>query len=247
MAISIVHEVWQSTMQNAYYAAMEQGGLIDAGTHAAATLEEMGVPNWVIEKNLCPGLPNWEALKDCQENFATPDSGGKGRWLEGPQSWHGDVMPNRVKGLGLDDKWVVKFAGAADSLWAELKAAEKEGRGTIIFNWTPNFTDASGFTFIEFPAYYDGCRIADGGDMATTGCGSPVGWLKKGANYRLPKSHPQAYTAFTKLSFTTPQIGSMAALVDVDGMTHADAAVKWLADNEDVWKPWTVSVLGATN
>ena len=245
--ITLVHEVWQSTMQNAYYNAMEKGGLIDAGTHAAATLEEMGVPNWVIEKNLCPGLPNWEALKNCHEVFATADSGGKGRWLEGPQSWHGDVMPNRVKGLGLDDTWVVKFAGGADALWTELKAAEKEGRGTIIFNWSPNFTDASGFTFIEFPPYFDGCRIADGGTVETTGCGSPPGWLKKGANYKFAKTHPKAYAAFSRLSFTTPQIGQMAALVDVDGLTVEDAGKKWLADNEAVWKPWTVSVLGHGN
>jgi glycine betaine/proline transport system substrate-binding protein len=39
----------------------------------------------------------------------------------------------------------------------------------------------------------------------------------------------------------------MAALVDVDGMTHEDAAKKWLADNKDVWTPWTVSTLGAGN
>ncbi len=247
--LTIVHEVWQSTMQNAYFNAMEKGGLIDAGTHAAATLEEMGVPNWVIEKGLCPGLPNWEALKSeaCYKNFATPDSGGKGRWLEGPLSWHGNVMPNRVKGLGLEDKWVVKFAGGADALWTELKAAEKEGRGTIIFNWTPNFTDASGFTFIEFPPYFEGCRMIDGGTLETTGCGSPPGWLKKGANYRFPKTHPKAYTAFSRLSFTTPQIGEMAALVDVHGMGHEEAAKKWLADNEAVWKPWTVSVLGHGN
>ena len=111
----------------------------------------------------------------------------------------------------------------------------------------PNFTDASGFTFIEFPPYYDGCRIADGGDLSTTGCGSPKGWLKKGAFWKFPKTHPNAYRAFSQLSFTTPQIGSMAALVDVDKMTHADAAAKWLKDNEDVWKPWSVSVLGEGN
>ena len=53
----------------------------------------------------------------------------------------------------------------ADALWAELRtAAKKEGRGTIVFNWTPNFTDADGFVFIELPEYYDGCRVADGGD-----------------------------------------------------------------------------------
>lgn len=236
--LTIGHEVWQATHQNAFYNAMEQGGLIDVGTHAAETREEMGVPNWVIEKNLCPGLPDWEALKECSAAFSTPDSEGKGRWLEGPQSWHGDVMPNRLKGLELDDKWVVKFAGTGDALWAELAAAEKEGRGTIIFNWTPNFTDATGFTFIEFPPYFDGCRISDGGDLTTTGCGSPRGWLKKAAYYQFPKTHPQAYTAFSRVSFTTPQIGEMAALVDVEGMTHEDAAKKWLADNEEVWKPW---------
>ena len=47
--------------------------------------------------------------------------------LEGPQSWHGDLIPQRVVALGLGDLWMVKFAGSADALWAELAAAEKEG------------------------------------------------------------------------------------------------------------------------
>ena len=45
--------------------------------------------------------------------------------------------------------------------------------------------------------------------------------------------------AFSQMSFNAGQIGSMAALVDIDGMDHKDAAKKWLADNEDVWKPFT--------
>jgi glycine betaine/proline transport system substrate-binding protein len=234
--VTISHEVWQSTFGASFYNAMEKGGVIDAGNHAATTLEEMGVPGYVIEQNLCPGLPNWEALKDCPEVFATADSDGKGRWLEGPQSWHGDLMPDRIKALGLEDLYTVKFAGGADALWAELDSAKKEGRGIITFNWTPNFTDADGFVFIEFPEYYDGCRIEDGGDGK---CGSPKGWLKKAANYKFPKTHPLAYKAYTKISFTTTQIGQMAALVDIDKMSHQDAATKWLADNEDVWKPFT--------
>ncbi len=234
--VSISHEVWQSTFGASFFNAMSKGGLIDAGTHSAATLEEMGVPQYVIDDNLCPGLPNWEALKDCQEVFATADSEGKGRWLEGPQSWHGDLMPVRLEALGLGDQYVVKFAGGADAIWAELASAKKEGRGIITFNWTPNFTDAEGFAFIEFPAYTDGCRVADGGDGA---CGSPKGWLKKAAHYKLPKTHPAAYTAFSKMDFTSTHIGQMAALVDIDGMSHQEAGAKWLADNEAVWKPFT--------
>ena len=234
--ITISHEVWQSTFGKSFYNAMAKGGVIDAGTHAATTLEEMGVPQYVIDNNLCPGLPNWEALKNCKSVFATADSGGKGRWLEGPQSWHGDLMPVRIDALGLGDDYVVKFAGGADAIWAELASAKKEGRGIITFNWTPNFTDAEGFVFIEFPEYTDGCRKEDGGDGA---CGSPKGWLKKAANYKFPKTHPAAYTAFSKLSFTTAQIGQMAALVDVDKLSHQDAAKKWLTDNENIWKPFT--------
>ena len=238
--LHVAHETWESTMALPFYEAMDKGGLIDAGSHDLVTFEEMGIPNWVIDEGLCPGLPNWEALKspECAANFATADSGGKGRWLEGPYEWHTDVMPNRLKGLGIDDLWMVKFAGSADALWAELDAAKKEGRGTVIFNWSPNFTDAAGFTFIEFPPYFEGCRLENGGSLETTGCGSPKGWLKKAAHIKFPITHPAAYKFYTKMSFTAPQIGLMADLVDNQGMSHADAATKFIADHRDLMDLW---------
>jgi len=237
--VTISHEVWESAFGKSFTTALDKGGLLDWGDHEARTLEDMGYPNWVVDKGLCPGLPDWTALKnpDCAKNFTTPDSpDGKGRMLEGPQTWHGDLIPQRVDALGLGDLWWVKFAGSADALWAELAAAEKEGRGTIIFNWTPNFTDGAGFTFIDFPPYTAGCRPEDGGDGK---CGSPDGYLKKAVHADFPKTHPAAAAAFKKMSFSTSQIGAMAALVDIDKMTHQDAAKKWLADNESVWKAFT--------
>ena len=84
--VTISHEVWQSTFGKSFYAAMAKGGIIDAGNHDTVSLEEVGVPQWVIDQNLCPGLPNWEALKNCKDVFTTVDSGGKGRILDGPQS-----------------------------------------------------------------------------------------------------------------------------------------------------------------
>ena len=233
--LHVAHETWESTMALPFYAAMDKGGLIDAGSHDLITFEEMGVPNWVIEEGLCPGLPSWEALKspECAANFATPDSEGKDRWLEGPYEWHTEVMPNRLKGLGIDDLWMVKFAGTADALWAELEAAKKEGRGTIIFNWSPNFTDAAGFTFIDFPPYFEGCRLENGGTLETTGCGSPKGWLKKAAHIKFPITHTSAYKFYTKMEFTAPNIGEMANYVDNEGMTHAEAATAYIANNRD--------------
>ena len=234
--VTLAHEVWESAFGKSFDTAREKGGVLDWGDHEARTIEDMGYPDWAAK--YCPGLPDWNALKspDCAKAFATPDSGGKGRMLEGPQSWHGDLIPQRIEALGLGDLWTVKFAGGADALWAELKAAEAEGRGTIIFNWTPNFTDGKGFTFIDFPPYYDGCRPVDGGDGK---CGAPDGYLKKAVNVNFPKTHPNAAAMYKKLSFNTSQIGAMAALVDEDKMTHEDAAKKWLADNKSVWEKWT--------
>ena len=63
--------------------------------------------------------------------------------------------------------------------------------------------------------------------------------MKKAAHEDFPKSHPYSAAAFKKMSFSTSQIGAMAALVDMDKMTHEDAAKKWLADNESVWKAFT--------
>ena len=238
--VTISHEVWEGAFGHAYYTAMQKGGLIEAGTHSALTIEDMGVPNFVIEQNLCPGLPDWNALKGCGSVFATADSGGKGVFLDGP--WHVDpdtgknLFEDRIGALGLDDEYTYKQTGSADALWAAIDSAEAANEGIIIFNWTPNFTDSDGFYFIEFPPYFYGCRETEGGDGA---CGSPRGWLKKAANYKFPKTHPMAYKAYTKIDFSTGQIGQMAALVDIDKMSHEDAAAKWLADNEAVWTAFT--------
>ena len=74
---------------------------------------------------------------------------------------------------------------------------------------------------LTFPPYTDGCRPVDGGDGK---CGSPDGYLKKAVNENWTKTHPDAAAMFKKLAFTTGQIGAMAAYVDVDKMTHQDAA-----------------------
>jgi len=238
--VSISHEVWESAFGKSFNKALSKGGIIDAGLHPASTMEDIGVPTWVIEKNLCPGLPNWEALKNCADVFARPGSKGKGIILEGPQSWHGDLIPQRIDALGLGKKYKVKFAVSADQLWKELYDAKRKGKGILMFNWSPNFTDAEGFTMIKWPKYYAGCRPDDGGSGA---CGSPIGWLKKAASSKFANQHPDAFEIFKKISFTTKDMGKMAYYVDVEKMSHQDAAKKWLQKNKYKWEYW----IGGTN
>ena len=80
--------------------------------------------------------------------------------------------------------------------------------------------------------------MENGGTLETTGCGSPKGWLKIAAHIKFPITHPDAYKFYTKMSFTAPQIGLMADLVDNQGMSHADAATKFIADHRDLFDLW---------
>ena len=237
--VTIELEVWESTFGKAFNAALKKGGIVDAGTHAAKTLEEWWYPSYV-EKH-CPGLPNWKALNKCAKKFATPETKPKGRYLDGPADWHGAKTEATIKALNLNFKAV--YAGSAGALWAELSSAHKRDEPIVIFNWSPNFTDALyGGQFIKFPTYSKECweEKSWGINPNEIGdCGSPpAGYLKKAAWDGMKKKWPKAYKTLTKISFDNLQIATMAKLVDSDKLEYDEAADEWLENNKSVWKPW---------
>jgi glycine betaine/proline transport system substrate-binding protein len=217
---------------------MDKGGIVDVGDHDAVTREDWWYPMWT--KDACPGLPSWEALNDCAHLFATPETGDKGLFLDGPVDWlkHGK---ERAEALGLN--YVVKNAGSAAALWAHIGAAEADKTPVLVFNWTPNFAEAVWpGEFVEFPAWEDGCDTDPAvGPVkdALYECGNPAnGYLKKAAWDGMPDKWPNAYEVLKKISFTNAQIAAMAKLVDIDEYEPEEAAAIWLEENEAVWKPW---------
>ncbi len=239
--IDVEMEVWEQTNGENFAKALKTGQVIDAGDHAATTREEWWYPEYVEEK--CPGLPDWKALNKCAEMFSTPETSPKGRYLAGPVDWHmGDE--DRVAALGMD--FDVVNAGQAASLWAELKAAEQQKEPIVLFNWTPNWVEAVyPGKFVEFPAYDPKCASdpswGTNPDMAND-CGSPKdGWLKKAVWKGVKDEWPTALQVIQKISFTREDLDDMAKWVDVDNMSHEEAAAKWLDQNEDRWKPWIAS------
>jgi glycine betaine/proline transport system substrate-binding protein len=236
--MDLVHEVWEGAFGVAFMEQVDKGCVIDAATHDAKTREDWWYPSYV--EDVCPGLPDWEALNDCAEMFATPDSGGKGRFLGGPVDWlKGDQ--ERVEGLEMD--FIVENAGTAGALWAALDAASVNQEPVVIFNWTPNFVEAMyDGKFIEFPTFADECRTDASWGLnpeTTHDCGNPKdGYLKLGVWSGFPDKWPTAYVAVQKMNFTNLDIAQLAMYVDIDGMEPEDAAAKWLADNCARWTGW---------
>ena len=82
-------ETWETTQKAALEASLATGKVLDMGALDARAKEDWWYPLYMKEK--CPGLPNWEALKDpkCAAAFSTPETAPKGRYLSGPVDWGG--------------------------------------------------------------------------------------------------------------------------------------------------------------
>lgn len=236
--IELVHEVWEGAFGVAYQEQVDAGCVVEAHNHNAVTREDWWYPSYVEDD--CPGLPDWEALNACAAMFATAETGDKGRFLGGPVDWlKGDE--ERVEGLGMD--FEVVNAGSAATLWAELDAASANEEPIVLFNWTPNFVEAIyDGKFIEFPEFEEACRTDPEWGInkeLTHDCGNPAtGYLKTGVGVHFQEKWPGAYDIVSRIDFTNPELAKMAAMVDVDELEASEAAAKWLADNESMWKAW---------
>lgn len=230
-------EVWEGSQAESFEKALA-GGAVDLGAHEAVTREDWWYPTYMNE--MCPGLPDWKALDACAGKLATAETGSKGRFVGPPADW-GKHYSERIQALKMNFQEVP--VGQAATLWAELQAAYDRKEPIVLFNWTPNFIEAKfEGQFVEFPIYEAAC-LSDpkwgSNPDALYDCGAPAkGYLKKAGSKQLAEKWPKAAAILKKVNFTNPQIAAAAAMVDVDGMTPEDAAKKWVAENEAVWKAW---------
>ena len=236
--VTLELEVWEEAFGQAFEEALSKGGVVEVGAHDATSREDWWYPVYMEE--LCPGLPDWEALNACASQLATPETSPKGRFLAGPADWLKQDQ-ERVDALGMD--FIVVNAGSASALWSELESASKRKAPIVLFNWTPNFIEAVyDGKFIEFPAYESDCKDDPAWGVnseATHDCGNPAkGAIKKAAWQGMQEKWPGAYAIFEKVSFTNAQIAKLAALIDVDEYGPEVAAQVWLDANEDIWRAW---------
>jgi glycine betaine/proline transport system substrate-binding protein len=231
-------EIWFTTAGPQFAEAVASGKAVDLGETGMLAKEEWWFPDYMKEQ--CPGLPDWKALNECAKLFATSETGEKGRYIMGPQSW-GGFDEERVKALGLN--WQVVYAGNDATLNAEIKSAYERKAPVMAWVYAPNWTT---FVYkgqwIDFPKYEDACysdpKWGSNPD-ATHDCGKPEGPIKKLGWSGLEGKWPKAAAMLKKYNMSNDVIGGLAKEVDVDGKAVADVAQAWVDGNEAVWKPWT--------
>jgi len=151
--LDVAMEIWETTGREAMDEAVESGNVVNMGETGMSAIEEWWYPEYMTE--LCPGLPDWQALNDCAEEFGTLETAPMGRYLGGPVTW-GGFDDERVEALEMD--FEVVHAGTDAALFAELESAYQRKAPIVLWIYEPHWASVKyEGSFVEFPAYSKEC------------------------------------------------------------------------------------------
>ena len=230
-------EIWETTGREAMDEAIGTGNVVSLGETGMEAIEEWWYPAYMEER--CPGLPNWEALKECAEAFSTPETAPLGRYLGGPVTW-GGFDDERVEALELD--FEVIHAGTDAALFAELEAAYQRTDPILLWIYSPHWAPAKyDGSFVEFPAYSAECYTDPSVGLnpdAAYDCGKPTGPIWKVSWAGLADKWPNAATAIENFTISNDAMGAMVTDVDLNGQTVEATVAAWMAANTSTWSAW---------
>lgn len=237
--LHVAMEMWETTGREAMDASTATGKTEVFGPTGMKAKEEWWYPAYM--KDLCPGLPNWEALKDpaCAEAFATAETAPKGRYLGGPVTW-GGFDDERVEALDLP--FEVIHAGTDAALFAELESAYQRQAPILLWIYAPHWAPAKyEGEWVEFPEYsaecYNDPAVGVNPDLAYD-CGKPFGEIWKVGWAGVKDKWPGAYEAIKAFTIDNDEMGAMITEVDLGGKSVEEVVAGWIGANEARWKPW---------
>ncbi len=237
--LDLAMEIWATTGTDALNEAVAGGGVENIGETGMQAIEEWWYPAYMVEK--CPGLPNWEALKDpaCAEAFSTPETAPDGRYLAGPVTW-GGFDEERVAALGLP--FQVIHAGTDAALFAELESAYQRKAPVMLWIYAPHWAPIKyAGDWVQFPPYEPACYQDPAWGVnpdATHDCGKPRGPIWKAGWAGLKDKWPSGYAAIKAFNVSNDEVGAMIAKVDLDGAKVDDVVAEWMGANEARWSAW---------
>lgn len=229
-------ELWTSNIGDQYGKLHKEGKVEDLGDLKLNAREGLAYPAHVAK--ICPGLPDWHALKKCAMKFATAETLPLGRLVDYPADW-GTPGADRIKGLQLPFKAVP--AGSEGALVTEIKASVEKKSPLLIVFWQPHWAMSKyDMKFVDLPKAEPACFTDPKWGVnpnATSDCDFlptrvfKVGWPG------IKKTWPAAYEILTHYTLATEDQQPMMGEVDVDGKPLDEVVGTWMAANQAKWKP----------
>nr|WP_295886460.1 ABC transporter substrate-binding protein [uncultured Devosia sp.] len=236
--IDVSPAVWGTT-KDLIDKSIESGDVQNAGSAGVDTRESWWYPNYVGE--LCPGLPDWHALKDpaCISALATAESDGKINYLGAPPDF-GTYDVERIAALGLDIH--ITLPGTVGAMVATMQGAMQKKEPIIGWGMTPHWLYGSGEgQFVEFPLFDDKCPADPAwgeNPDAIWDCALSVGQVVKLYNTDFAERAPDVIDILKQFQVSTDDVATGISRQDLDGATPEQAAKEWIDANEGTWSKW---------
>ncbi len=230
-------EIWSSNIGDGWDEHFDSGAVEIVALSGLKPQEAWFVPGYVVD--MCPGLPSWEALNDCADMFATPETMPSGRFLDYPAEW-GDKNSPRIAALGLD--FVNIPSGGEGSIIAEIKSAYERQAPLLTMFWEPHWMHAQyDLVRVYLPEYFEGCETDASLGMnpdATHDCDWAGAEIWKVANPGLKDSHPGAWGLIEAYSITNLEQAQMMSEIDDKGRDLEEVVNEWLDNNSEALQSW---------
>jgi len=229
-------EIWSSNVSDDYAKKVAEGTVVELGNLELNAREGIAYPAHVAE--LCPGLPAWEALKDCAPLFASAETLPAGRLVDYPADW-GTPGADRMTGLDLPFKAVP--AGSEAALIVELRASTERKTPLLVTFWQPHWAmSAYDVKFVDLPAGEDACFTDPAwgpNPNAINDCDFAASRIFKAGWSGLADTWPAAAEILTNYTLAVEDQQPMMGAVDVDGGKVEEVVAAWMAENEGTWRP----------
>ena len=219
-------EVWMNNVGEIYPTALAAGQIANIGPLGLETREGWIYPKFM--EAMCPGLPDWSALKtpECVAALATADTLPQGRFLDYPSDWG-----SRAATIIADNALPLTAvpAGSEGAMVAELRAAEAAKTPLMMMFWGPHFALADADVgWVTMPP----CVDTSNEHCITPPNVEKITWSGFAAKW------PAAFEILKEFQVNATDQQKMMARVDDKGETLDAVAADWVASNEAVWKPW---------
>ena len=235
-------EVWSSNAPDLWKKMADAGKVEDIGATGIVSREGLLYPIHV--KQLCPGLPQWEALKNCAIQFATAETIPNGRLIDYPADW-GTPGADRMTGLQLPFKAVP--AGSEGALISELKASVNKKSPLLMVFWQPHWALSEYETeWLDLPDAADGCFDDPAWGVnpgATSDCDFPPSRVFKVVWSGFDQKWPDAYQILKNVSISTADQQAMMGAIDQRGDKLEASVAGWMAANEALWQGWVSAAI----
>ncbi len=229
-------EIWSSNVSGDYAKKVEGGGVVELGDLGLDAKEGIAYPAHVAA--LCPGLPAWEALKDCAGTFATAETLPAGRLVDYPADW-GTPGADRMTGLDLPFKAVP--AGSEGALIAELRASTERESPLLITFWQPHWAmSAYDVKFVDLPVGNEDCFNDPAwgpNPNAVNDCDFAPSRIFKAGWVGIEDKWPAAFEILSSYTLSVEDQQPMMGAVDVDGGSVEEVVADWMGGNEAKWRP----------